>query len=315
MPANILVYLNSYKDANSPTNNPLQNVFKFTREINGLSVSKANSNDHSLAPAESKTLFNGTRTLTQNNTTEYTISQAGASPNVFELEWTGGQAPSFRALRTTGADATTEVDVTISGYVATFTSSAGTPFDLVTGGVVVGDQVLIGSNFNLSNQGVYTVISVTATSFSVQNQNAVGETGIVLGAGFADEVRIFGASGVQIGDYLNIFGGFSPASRAVYQVTYVQDNLVKFYSNSLLPAETVVTDDIVIYSAAKKLFYLESDQPVSVTINGSPESNVYPFNDPTYAGPGILLKSSLIWSVSVTNLSLNTANLYTASVE
>lgn len=315
MPANILVYLNSYKDSNSPTNNPLQNVFKYTREVNGLAVSKATSNDLTLAPYESKTIFNGTRTLGQNNTTQYALAQVGASVNSYSLTWTGGLAPVFRTLRTTGADATTTVTITRSGYVSTFTSSGGTPFSLISGGVVVGDQVVIGSNFNLSNQGVFTVISVTATSFSIENQNGVAEGPITLGAGFVNQVRIFSSGPVQVGDTVNIFGGFSPASRGAYQITQVQDNLIKFYSSMPLPAETVITDNIVIYSSAKKFLYLETDQLVSVAINGVTESNLQPFNDPTYAGAGMLLKSSLVWSLAITNLSPNTANLYSATVE
>lgn len=313
MPATMLVFINSYQDTNAPVNSPLLSNFKWTREVDGIDVAKAFSNNYSIPSGQTQTLFDGTRTLNQDGTTQYTLAPVGS--NSYQLSWTGGASPDFRIPRNLVGDATTVVAVTVSGSVATFTSTGGTLWDLLSGGVSVGDQVTIGNAFAVSNRGTFQVLSVTPTSFSVSNPQAFSQFAVTLGISFASQVMICSAAGVQIGDYLNIFGGFSPASWGAYLVTAVQAESLTFYSAASLPNETIVTDQIVVYSAAKKLIYLEADQLTGVVVNGSAESNLVPFYDPDYVGPAILLKTSAVWSLQVTNLSAQTANYYGAFLE
>ena len=345
---NFLVYLNAYADAN-PSNAPSRNNFKWSRELNGLSVNNPNSLEFSLAPGETKTLINGMRTLTQDNTTEYSIALAPSQTSIYQLSWVGGTNPGFRTSRTSGADATTLVNVSLNGTVLTFSSvpstfasftgqvagmttnvvitainsgtvgnsvvlnfdgvmtldtvignwniannsnnitytgdgtqipnngtsitlSGGvssTSFNLISGGVVVGDFVQVGSNFNALNQGQYQIIALTATSFSVVNAFGVGEGPIVLGSGFASQIDIFSAAGVQPGDTLLITGGFSPVTRGSYIVTAVTDMWVQFSYTGVLPIEgPITTEAITFYSDAQRLVYLESNQKVTMVING-----------------------------------------------
>lgn len=311
---NYLVFLQSYKDKTA-TNAPDMSVFKWTRQAQGIPTSKGESLEFSLSAGESKTLFSGTRSLNQDNTTQYSLQLKSGTTNTYQLEHTGGTAPDFRAPRTTGADATTQVSVTKSANVVTFTSTGGTLFSLILGGVVVGDWVSIGSQFNAANRGRFQIIAVTATSFSVVNASGVAQGAVTLGVSFQNQVRIYGASGVQVGDILNIFAGFSPVSFGTYSVTAVQDNLIEFYSGSALPAQTVTTQGIVIYSSAKKLVYLETDQKVSLVVNGVQESDLEPFNENGCKENGIFLKKSTIWSLEVQNTGSETVSLYYASVE
>lgn len=396
-------YLNAYSDSNA-SNAPSRNNFKWMRNINGLPVSNPTSVAFELAPGESRTLFSGTRTLSQDGTTEYSISLKPFTSNTYILSWVGGTAPNFRTPRTVGSDATTEVNVALNGPVATFTSvpltfasfngqvagmttnilitavtggtggnsvvltgdgtssittliaawntanpsntialtygdgtqipssgatitltggSAPTQFNLISGGVQVGDYVRIGDEFNSSlnvfsqnNWGEFQIIALTATSFSINNGIAVAEGPITLGSDFANQIQIYSAQGVQIGDTLEITGGFSPVTQGSYSITDVAAEFLEFYSTNILPQESdILTDDIAVYSLAKRFIYLEADQLTALTINGVAAGSVKPFIIGTSVCPGVFVRTDTIFSISVLNNSLNTANLFLATVE
>lgn len=405
----MLVYLNAASDR-VPSNNPSRNNFKWERSVNGLPIENPTSLEFTLAPGETRTLFNGVRTLLQDNTTEYSVAPTVGLLNNYQLTWVGGTAPQFRTPRTSGANATTQVTVTVNGPVATFTApsisatfasftgqipgmttnvtitannlgvignsvvltadgtsnistlitawntanlsnqitltsgdgtqiptnggtihlsggvNAATPFNLLVGGVMVGDFVRIGNLFNLQNQGEWQIISVAATNFSVVNYGAVAEGPYVLGSGFASQIDIYSAAGVQVNDTLVISGGFSPVTQGSYIITAVSDGWVRFSSTSVLPTEgPITTEAITIYSDAQRLVYLEADQHVAMTLNGITGNELEPLISPaaTASGcgscprvtPGIFMRTSVVYSMSVTNVSESTANLFFAAIE
>lgn len=308
---NLLFFLNAYSDLN-PSNSPNQGNFKWTRPINGLQVENADSRDLDLAPGESQSLFDKSRTLSQDGTTEYSLTLKPLSTNTYVLSHTGGTAPNFRTPRNIGIDATTQVTATQNGPVTTYTSPAGTPFSLGT--VIIGDNVKIGSLFSALNQGTFQIISKTASSFSIRNDNGVTEGPITLGAGFADQVSVFSATGVQIGDTLNISSGFSPASFGNYSITAVYANSLEFSFEGVLPEETDIMTQVAIYEAALSFIYLEVDQPCSVIINGIAAGTVRPFVQGNSTLPGIFVRTDTIYSLSVMNESLNQAKVWMALV-
>lgn len=182
--------------------------------------------------------------------------------------------------------------------------------------VVVGDQVRIGSQFNVLNQGKFKVLAKTANSFTVENFTAVNEGPITLGSTFADQIRIYSAAGVQEGDTLVLKSGFSSVTYGSYQITDVTDNYVEFYSTSVLPQETgIVSADLAVYSQAKNLVYLESDKKATVTINGVQMASMEPFVINNSTKPGIFMLKATVWSFEVTNNSLDTASCFVATVE
>jgi hypothetical protein len=315
---NFLIYLNAYSDQ-FPSNNPSRSNFKWTRDINSLAVSSPSSVGFTLAPGETRTLFSGTRTLTQDSTTTYSIALAPISGQntTYQLTWSGGTNPGFRTGRTSGADASTQITATLNGTVLTFASTGGTPLSLISGGVQIGDFVQIGNLFNIANQGQFQIVSLTATSFSVVNAFGVNEGPITLGSGFASQIDIFSAAGVQPGDTLLISGGFSPVTRAAYIVTAVTDMWVQFSSTALLPTEgPIMTEAITFYFDAQRLVYLESNQKVTMVINGQSGNEIDPIaNCMCQMQPGIFLRMSTIYSMTVTNVSQSTASLYLASIE
>jgi len=312
---NLLVYLNASSDPQA-SNSPSLGNFKWSRDASGLSVRNPESIAFSLAPGETKELFDGVRSLAQDLTTQYDISLKPANTTTYILSNVGGTAPLFRTPRTSGASATTAVTVTLNGPVVTFASTAGTPFNLIVGGVTVGDYVRIGSLFSFGNQGEWQIIARTATSFSIVNDLAVAEGPIVLGAGFADQVRIYSAAGVQAGDTLLINSGFSLVTQGSYIITSVADNFLEFSSTKVLPEEGPITTQVAVYSSAKRLVYLESDQQVTMELNGIAGNEIKPLADICgCVKPGIFMRTSLVYSMSVTNNSLETAKCFFASVE
>ena len=309
-----LLFLNKYEDS-SPTNNPSQSNFKWTREINSLPVADGISQKFTLAPGETKTLFSGTRTLGQDGTTEYDISLKPLTSNTYILTNSAGTAPDFRTPRTTGADATTQITVTVNGPVVTFASTGGTALDLISGGVVVGDYVRIGTDFNAGNQGEWKVIAVSATSFAVQNELGFAEGPITMGADFADQIQIYSAAGVQVGDTLIINGGFSLVTQGSYKITSVAAEYLEFYSTNVLPQESGILTQVAIYSNAKQLVYLESDKKVSMILNGQAGNEVEPFIVGNSVQKGMFLRKSTIYSMTVTNDSTDVADLFFAAIE
>ncbi len=394
---NLNIFANAYSDANA-TNSPSFQNFRIDRSLNGYPALNPISNAFSLAPGASQILFSGTRTLDQDGTTQYSISLLPMSSNTYVLTAVGGTLPNFRIPRSTRADATTEVSVTLNGPLVTFsapsvgleqafftgtiggmatsveitannpgtagnsivippdgtsnviqlianwntanplnqvsltsgdgtqiptggefTFSGGTnttPFSLISGGVVVGDNVSIGSLFSIQNQGQYQIIALTATSFTINNPNGIAQGPVILGSGFASQVSIYSAAGVQIGDTLDISGGFSSVTQGSYQITGVGAEFLQFYTTSILPIEgPITTDDIAVYSSVKNFIYMEADQYCQVSINGNPSAQIQPFINTTDVTPGIFMLKSTMFEISITNNSINTANIYFAAVE
>ena len=266
-----LVFLQAYEGSPSfpcSSNSPSKNFFKWTRE-NQTSVSGGLSETFQIAPGATQSLFSGVVSLTQDGTTQYFLALAPFQTSIYQLTNTGGTAPTFRTLRSIGTDATTQVTTSVNGPILTYTFTGGTLPSLSS--VQPGDNVLIGSDFNQLNQGstgIWQIISVTGTSFSVVNPTGYIEGPITLGSDYANQVRIFSADGVQIGDTLVISGGFSPVSRNSYQITLVTDYYVQFSYLGSLPSESGILTEVAVYSVAKSMIYMESDQNLSITMNG-----------------------------------------------
>jgi hypothetical protein len=276
----------------------------------------ATSDELSLAPGETKLIFNNETSLSHDLTTQYDLTLKPLTSTTYKMARVAGTSPNFRTPRAIGSDATTEVGVSVNGPTAIFTAIGGTLFDLVAGGVAVGDYVRIGSIFSTSNQGVFQILSFDTNSFTIANSSAVTENSVVLGLSFASQLSIYSASGVQIGDTLKILGGFSPISRKSFKITDVGPDFIEFYSTSVLPGETgVLTTAFSIYDSAKQLVYIESDKKCDITVNGISGNEIEPFIINNSIKPGIFLRKSTMWSLSITNPGTEIAALYVATIE
>lgn len=320
------LFLNAYNNKSpgycSPTqssNVPSQVNFSWNFDINSLPAMNPSSDTYTVDPGQTTSLFSGTRTLSQDSSTEYSITLKPGYTSTYVLSWASGTMPNFRTPRTTGADATTQVTVTLNGPVVTFTSTGGTNFTL--GGAQVGDSAFLGNLFNPLNQGSFQIIALTTTSFSINNPLGVAEGPITLGSGFASQVQIYGAAGVQINDTLVIPSGFSPVTQGSYKITAVYAESLEFSSTGLLPQESNIMTEVNIYSDAKQLIYMESDQKISLVINGVTACDIEPFVITNCATGcpinrnGVFMLKSTIYSLSVVNNGINSANVLLISIE
>lgn len=310
---NAVIHLNVYEDANA-SNNPTRNYVKWAREILGANADKPKSEEMILAPGESRSIFNGSRTLSQDNTTEYSLSLKAGTSNTYVLTHTGGTSPGFRAARVTGADNTTQITVVKNGSICTFSSTGGTALNLIVGGAVIGDEVVISGPFNSVNEIRAKIIGLTATSFSIENASGVNEGPITLAG--AGDILIFSSAGIQAGDVLRIFGGFSLVSQGSYDITSVGPNYVEFYSSKALPSEAdIVTQSIAAYFNSKSFMYLEADGKTSLTINGVSVGQIDSLKTPDRKTPAMFMQTSTMWSVSVTNDTIDSVRVFFITIE
>lgn len=311
-----LIFLNAYQESGNcgSNQNPNKNNFKWTREITSAAISSALSETFQVQPGATQSLFSGTVSLTQDNTTEYSLALVPATSSTYQLTNTSGTAPGFRTLRTIGTDATSQVTTSLNGTVETFTFTGGTLPDLSS--VVPGDQVLVGSNFNQLNQGIFTIIATTSTSVSVVNSTGYIEGPITLGSGFATQFRIFSGTGVQVGNTLVIDSGFSPVSFGSYEITQATDYYLQFSFTGVLPTQSNIATEVSVYSVAKTMVYMECDQNCELLINGADSGpSIVPQVSNGSVYPGLFLINSTVYSLSVTNNGIVGANITLLSTE
>lgn len=308
---NILVHLNAYKDK-VPTNNPSKSHWKWTLDQQSNDINEPESRCVDVQPGETLSLFSGVTSISDDGTTTYDIALKAGTSNTYRISHNGGTAPQFRTARTTGADATTEITVTVNGPIAKFESTGGTALDLVSGGVQVGDIVRLGSAFNTSNQGKFKILSLNATSFQVEIEGASAEGPIVLGASFADEIQIFSQAGVQEGEKVDITAGFSSVTFGIYEITDVNPNYIEIYSIKSLPEETAILTQLSIYNDTKNFIYIETDNKLSLEIDGNDAGDIEPMTCGTKLKKGLYLKSGNSYSAQVTNESESVASVFYA---
>lgn len=310
---NLLIHLNGYQDSN-PSNNPSLNLFKWSRDHQGLDIQEPESKSLSLPAGQSLTLFSGSISTSADITTTWNIALKSGTSNTYKISKASGTSPVFRTQRTSGADATTQITVTKNATLLTFTSTGGTALNLIIGGVVVGDEVRIGNLFNSANRGKFKVLSRTATSLTIENSAGIAEGPITLGAGFTEQFDVFSSAGVQVGDKVDLITGFSSVSFGTYEITDVSPDYIEIYSLSALPSETSISNNpsaLFIYRSSKSFVYIESSQKLEIKIDSSATPNgLEPMNAGTTLKPGVFMSSSSMKSLEITNKSQDVADIF-----
>lgn len=306
---NLINHINIYEDEN-PSNNPSLNNVNWTNDECGLDISEPCSKSLKLQSGQSLSLFSGVVTISDDNTTTYDIAPKAGTSNTYVISHNGGTAPEFRASRSIGSDATTEITVTKNANILEFSSTGGTALDLVTANVQVGDSVRIGAGFNAVNQGLYTVIAFSATSFQVENASGQAEGPITLGASFADVLQIFSASGVQKSDKVKLISGFSILTLGTYEITDVNPDYIEIYSINALPTETNINTQLQIFNNSKQFLYIESDKELDITIDSVSIGSISPLSAGTKQKKAILLKTGEMTEATIQNNTSQEATIF-----
>ena len=319
---NIYKKIVAFDDANQTAAPKLQAINWNRDTLLGIPV-EAPSNDRFVLPSlSSKTIFDGTVTLAYDNTSTFALTLSPLSPSRYRLSWTGGADPQFRtgrSLSLTGGSITVAINLNQTAIV---THSAGAVFgniqvgdDIFVPGVSTGDTVL----FNSLNEGHWVVLDATTTQLTL-----VRETGTVF-EGTAEVVAItnvnqflaYSSAGVQVDNVIGLISGFAASLLHNYEIVEVTSKFIEFYSSAPLPTQTVVpgAGSIIVYDSAKRYLYLETDQEISVTINGLDAVTIIPFKAGDSNYPGIYEISSVVYSLTITNKSTQQASVRIVSVE
>jgi hypothetical protein len=309
---NLLLALNVYNDL-SVSSHPSKNVSKWVSDLQGIDITEPSSASISLASGQTLSLFSGEVVISDDNTTTYDLSLKTGTTNTYTLAYNSGTAPVFRTNRALGTDATSEITITKNGTLLVFSFTAGPILSLSA--VVVGDEVRIGSFFNVANQGKFKILSVIAGQFTIENASGQAEGPILLDTDFANQVVIQSAAGVQVGQKVKISSGFSSVSFGTYEITDVSPASIELYSIKSLPSETDVSSDLQIFSNSKKFLFVESDKKTSLLIDGAAGGAIEPFAIGTSLKSGMFLRNSSMYSASITNESQETATIYYMSGE
>lgn len=314
----------AYEDPSS-TNNPEQRPFDWSRKLQGIVVENPSTNPYKIAPLQSVTLFTGVKTLTADGTTQYDLSLSALASNRYRLTWDGtGTAPGFRTARTVDFADGTVIVAPQSNTSVIITASAGSVFGNVqegdtvfVPGVSTGDSV---GPFDSLNEGFWFVLTATSSQLVLSRfpntvYSAKAETVTVAEN---TSFQVFSSTGVQLDDVLQLGASFPVALRQSYEIVAVTASFVEFISGTVLaPVTNVVpgASAVTVYDNAKVFLCIETDQNVDVAINGNTAFTVEPIlaGDPTKVGTFNL--TGIVYSLSVTNKSTQTATVRIFSVE
>jgi hypothetical protein len=279
------------------SSNPTQRYVDWTRKYSQIPVSNARSNSYSIEPLSSVAVFDGTRSTSVSDTTQFSVALSPINSSTYRFSWTAvGTAPAFRtdrALTLSGLDVTL---VTQANNSVVVTVSVGSPF----GAVTVGDVVFLPGTttgdsagpFSALNEGEWSVITASASSLTITrpvaiNYSAIGE---VVSITSNTQFQAYTAAGVQVGDVMDLSAGFATPMLKNFTITAVNPKWVEFSSTVAIGVATGVPQiaGIAFYTSAKKFVKIEADQEVIVRFNGDTgnTNRICPFlaGDPALVG-------------------------------
>lgn len=318
----------AYEDQNS-SNNPQQRPFDWSRQIQGVPVDNPACEPFRIPPQEQVEIFNGVRTTASSGTTEYSLTALNVATNRYRLKWTGvGTAPAFRTARIVNflsgsAPFTVTVTPQLNQSVAVTASSGSIFGNVVAGDVVYVPGVSTGDVpgiFDPMNEGYWSVLYATANHLILaRNPGAVYSAkaeSVTIASN--SSFQVFSSAGVQTDDTLGLVLGFPVALLQNYEIVSVTADALEFISGTTLPnIETVVpgANSIVVFSNAKSFVYLETNQVLSISINGGVAFSVEPIlsGDPNKVGAFQL--SGTVYSLVAQNKTTQPATLKVISVE
>lgn len=292
------------------TNNPRRKYFDWTRNVNGVKIKNPKASSHLLAPGETRSIFNGSRTTTIGFNTAFDVTMLDAT--TYRFEWSGGTAPGLRTQRAV-AITNTQVTMTVNNNSTVVMQAGG--IVPVFGNIATGDCVYIFSPsdgatpFNPANAGNWIVLSAAAQKLILARPvteafNGVTET-VTVNNTSSGPILAYSASGVQAGDMVEIMGGFQAPTQKSYKIIGATSNWFDVSSVSPLPEETNVVPgmgSIMFYSQAKLFVRCEVDQDAELVINGgSPGIRVSPLVAADQSGIGWFENFGSVWSLSITN--------------
>jgi hypothetical protein len=291
----------AYLDATSSAQPKLKSA-DLAWSLQGMATTPAKNVPFALAPAETLSVVNSSRSLSFDTNTSFSIVKVDDT-DYARLSGSFGA----RTARSAG-DATTQWVITLSNTTARLTFS-GTGTAPTFGGMSVGDQLTIEeeSDFNELNWGDFTITKVGANYVEFTNATAAAET-------VTAAVAICSSGPVQVGDTLDLTSTrFVYANRGQFEIRRVTATYVEFTNASAVAESSItnVTTGLSIYTDLYKWLLLAADGRCSVRLNGdSGDTNEV---EPVTTGslitsPGLLLKRGKVYRIDVYNPGTEVVN-------
>ena len=321
---NLLVNFLVYSDG-APSNSPKLRDVDYARQLVSIPTGNSYSQRMMISPQSSQLIMQTQRSLTQDATTQYTVSLISGS--TYRFRHSGGTNPTLRTKRSFTFSALTEFDVSKVGDIIRYTwNGTGVDPNFATNGVIVGDvvHILTGTPFNSLNQGTFTVVGVTDDWFEVLNSSGVPEITIALGPNIdsVPPMSIYSAAGVQVGDQARIVAtAFNVENRGIFTITEVTSEYFELSNGNPGIPEGPITlgaaNGIVFYPDVYKWLYIEADQKVSIRINGDTSDNVElePVIAADPSAPAVYLQRGGVFKLEIANNGVKTASVKVALAE
>jgi hypothetical protein len=329
----------------SHNSNPQRRLVDWSRLLLSIPISRPLNQVFDIEPLSEVLVFNGTRTLGYDGTSRFTLGLTPGTVDTYRLTWTGvGAAPVFRVDRAPNIlnQSTGGTPSSLYGYISispqpnqvvfvTNPDLSGDPLATWTT-IQIGDQVFIPgittgdeAIFDPMNEGPWIVLGVS----SDHKQLTLGRTpGTVYSASTSidttniddvGEFLVFGSSGVQVGDTLDLISGFSSQALRAYDITCVTPTYIEFRSSLPLSSEAILpgVNSFNVYSSQKSFIHIETDQEIAVKLNGNTAETdrVTPILASEGNKVGVYSKFGTVYSLSLKNRSTSVATVTLISSE
>jgi hypothetical protein len=310
------------------TSNPAKKYVDWSVQ-RSYTVANPKSDPYTVDPGSALTLFSGTRAVSVDNTTEFTLTLSPLAADRYRFAWTGvGTAPGFHTDRALTPNGHTFTLTANSNLTLTMASSTVGEFAAVQVGDVVylpgistGDAA---TPFSELNTGSWSVLAKDGTSTTLTlarpSQAAfVGASEVVL-CNANTRIQAWAVAGVQVGDKVTISAGFPASVQNTYTVVAVTSKAFEVIATQPLPAATTAVPTatgIVFYTGAKRYVRFEADQECVVRLNGDTgnTNRMSPWEAGDPDQTAFFEKVGPCWSAVVVNLSSSPLNFLFISAE
>lgn len=275
---NLSLGIITYEDQN--VNSPTIRTLDITRSMLGIPIFGEQTNKiENLAPGESRVVAT-TRTLTQDNTTQYAIYHPwSVDVSTVRMMAMAGTTPGFATQRPLGTNATSVVSIIrINPATCRVLSVSGAPIN--TASVQVGDILkfekttdFFVSNFGTINQSAFRVLSKGAGYIDVADDGVMSEeSSINLGSDYDFQMRCFSNGPVKVNDIIDISGvTMNPNNCGKFRVLSVSYDYVEFANPYAVDLTFTNTSNVQIYDRLMGFVFIRAIAPITVVINdGAP---------------------------------------------
>lgn len=318
----LLTSIVAFRDPMPETANPRLRHVDWMRSQTVQDAQNPRSDAYSLSAGETRVIFDGTRTLTVGGDTTFSLSLVPSESINYRIRYLSGVNPSFRTVRSFSVTGGTIGIVVNADQTATMTVAGGSFTGIIAGDTlwIPGAEESVTSPFQITNQGFWVVMTASSTQLILRRQsdfNGITQAGIAIT--LANQIAAFSPGGVQVGDKIELLSGWAVANLGTYVVINVTSAYLDIQSAAKpLAAEATVSPTAagqIVYTSGKRMVYIESDQEVTLRLNGD-GGNLYKIA-PWVAeeDPAQFLMTGAIWSLTVVNAGQRAANISVISVE